>query len=78
MTDLSPQNRSYELAFRAVELLAAACNIDMRHLHHRYHASTACHLLRREAAACLRDARKWDQETAGKVWGRHKTQATAK
>jgi hypothetical protein len=78
MTDLAPDNRAHELAFRGVELLAAASNIDMRHLHHRYHASTACALLRREAAACLRNARKWDWETARKVWTRHKPQATAR
>lgn len=74
---MTRENESYEATFRALELLAAASNIDMRRLHHRYHASTAVHLLRREAARLLQTARDVDKETCRKVWLRHRCQATA-
>lgn len=75
---MTADNQSYAAAFRAVELLAAAANIDMRHLHHRYQASTACSLLRREAATSLRTARRFDRATTAKVWRRHKSQVVAR
>ncbi len=73
---LSADNLAYEAAFQAIELIAANCNIDMRHLHHRYQTGTARKLLRSEAAKLLRLSRSHDKATAYKVWSRHKPQAT--
>ena len=73
---LTNENRSYSLTFEALELLAACQNIDMRGLHHRYHASTAAAVLITEAAKRLRDARAIDKATARKVWKRHRPQTS--
>lgn len=77
-TMLTNENKAYEHAFTALELMAAAANIDMRHLHHRYRAGTAVKLLRAEAARLLRLARQWDRATACKVWSRHRPQITSR
>ncbi len=77
MTHLTPDNQAYEAAFRAMELLAAAANIDMRHLHFSYRSSTAVKVLRREAATMLWAARAHDKLTAAKVWKRHRKKVTS-
>lgn len=71
-------NNAYREAFKAIELIAASRNIDMRHLHHRYQPSTAVWLLRHTAASLLRSARLHDRATTRKVWKRHYPQATAR
>jgi hypothetical protein len=73
-----PDNLAYRAAFEAIELMAASANIDMRHLHHRYHASTAVKLLRKEAARLLRMSRAYDRDTAAKVRNRHRSQVIAR
>lgn len=75
---LTKENKAYEHAFTALELMAAAANIDMRHLHHRYRAGTAVRLLRDEAAGRLRLARQWDRATAHNVYFRHRPQITSR